>query len=123
MGETRAVEVVVVRVDAEEGGGEDDEPLVVLGTGERVRVVSAHSPRPEPGRSTLIFDLQIFPVNRTGPSVSGLDQRRNSPVSSSGTRERLGLEEKGGDGEGALLPPLTACLDQPLVRLALTPPP
>ena len=87
--EAGAVEVVAVRVDAEEGGGENDEALVVLGTGERVRVVSAQSPRPEASRSTLVFDLQIFPVNRTGPSVSGLDQRRDSPVSSSGTRERL----------------------------------
>ena len=62
--EAGAVEVVVVRVDAEEGGGEDDEALVVLGAGQRVRVVPADSAGPEAGRATLIFHLQIFPVKR-----------------------------------------------------------
>ena len=58
-----AVEVVIVGVDAEEGGGEDDQALVVLGAGERVGVVPAHSPGPEPGGSALIVDLQVLPVN------------------------------------------------------------
>ena len=62
--QTGAVEVVIVGVDAEEGGGEDDQALVgVLGTGERVGVVPAHSPGPEPGGSALIVDLQVLPVN------------------------------------------------------------
>ena len=63
--ESGTVEVVVARVDTEEGGGEDDEALLVLRAGERVGVVSAQSAGPEPGRSTLIFHLQIFPVKRT----------------------------------------------------------
>ena len=41
MEEARAVEVVAVRVDTEEGGGEDDESLVLLRAGKIVRVVSA----------------------------------------------------------------------------------
>ena len=71
-----AVEVVVARVDTQEGGGEDDEALLLFRAGERVGVVSAQSPGPEPGRSTLIFHLQIFPVNRTS-QLSALHQRRN----------------------------------------------
>ena len=124
MEEARAVEVVTVRVDTEEGGGEDDESLVLLRAGERVRVVSAQSPRPEASRSTLVFDLQIFPVNRTTLSVSGVNQGRNSPVSP-GTQESLCLQEMVGDGDVALLPALALSLDdhQPRVRLALTSPP
>ena len=124
MEEARAVEVVAVRVDTEEGGGEDDESLVLLRAGERVRVVSAQSPRPEASRSTLVFDLQIFPVNRTTLSVSGVNQGRNSPVSP-GTQESLCLQEMVGEGDVALLPALTLSLDdhQPRVRLALTSPP
>ena len=58
-----AVEVVIVGVDAEEGSGENDQALVALRAGERVRVVPAHSPGPEPGGSALIVDLQVLPVN------------------------------------------------------------
>ena len=61
--EAGAVEVVVVGVDTEEVCREDDQALVgVVRAGERVRVVPAHGPGPEPHRPTLVGDLQIVPL-------------------------------------------------------------
>ena len=101
-----------------EEGVEDDKALVVCRAGERVGVASAQKLRTR-FRSTLIFNFQIFPVNKTVTSVSGLNQRGNSPVSSSGT---LGLQERAGDGEGALLRSPTPFLDHPVQSHLLLPP-